>query len=293
MILVTGASGFIGKALIEGLGDRALGLQRTSVADNPYIFECDLTDENSVSTTIENLKDFQISHIVHTAAVTPWSKDLDFSQDLTMAESVRRLCVELEVPNLIFISGWNVYDMTQGQPPFSEDTPVNPLDDYAKSKYSVEQYFERSSGDTTCLFLRTATIYGAGQVSSGLIPNLVDAADHKSELILKSLHTKRDYLYISDLVASIVSLVDSEKLEGGILNIGSGKSLSVLEVAETIQSIWQEKYHTVVEIKHEELQDSIPLDNQLNIQKARSLGLLRETRSFKDGLLDYVEWKKK
>lgn len=293
MILITGASGFIGSSLLDAYGNEAIGLQRSLDSSSARLFPCDLTNVESVSKIIATLKDFQITHVIHTAAITPWSKNPDYALDIVMAESVSRICYELNIPQLIFISGWNVYDMS-GRAPFSEETAIRPADMYAQSKVNIEQYFNKNLKNTEYVSLRTASIYGLGQTSPGLITNLVDSALRTQTMTLKSLNTRRDYLYIDDLVDTVILLTQNrEKFRGGALNIGSGSSTSVLEIAQDIQVIFHEKYGLEVSIKFDEaLRDSFPIDNKLDITKARSYGLLRKPIVLKEGLTRYIDWKR-
>ncbi len=77
------------------------------------------------------------------------------------------------------------------------------------------------------------------------------------------------------------------------LNIGSGKSISIANVAEAIQSICKRLYDIDVTIQRNNLNTSPTLvDNELNIAKARSLGLLLNTASIIDGLEAYIKWRR-
>lgn len=292
MILVTGASGFIGKALLKAYGPLAIGVQRSVTDKGMNIIQADITDAESVQYALERLSEYTFTHLIHAAAVTPWSKNADFSLNKQMAEQVVEMCNELKIPNLIFISGWNVYEYENSVVPFSEGSPVNPVDEYGRSKYEIECFLNEHLTNTEVLSLRTSSIYGVGQTSPGLIPNLVDAAFTTKKILLKSLRTKRDYLYIDDFVDAIRGITSMSRMPKQVLNIGSGKSMSVREVAEQIQKISQETFMLNVLIEHAPvLQESVPLDNILDIHKAKSLGLLTNTHSLKDGLTKFMKWK--
>ena len=291
MILVTGASGFIGAALLRALGVDAIGLQRHSDGSDQRIRTVDLTDTESVTKLLVGLKGHSISHVIHTAAVTPWSENPDFTLDDRMAESVQRLCKALNVPRLIFISGWNVYNMSSSTPPFSEATEVGPSDDYGKSKYRTEEFLSDTLETTGLLSLRTASVYGKGQTSKGLIPNLVSSAIERGRITLNATDTKRDYLHVDDFVETVLTLTSREVT--GVLNIGSGQSLSVGEVAGIVQDIFKANYDEDIVIEYaEHLSESTLLDNRLGITKAQTIGLLEQRRDFRDGLAEYIAWRR-
>ena len=291
MILVTGASGFIGAALLRALGDNAIGLQRHRDGYDERIMSVDLTDESSVSRLLANLEEYSVSHVIHAAAVTPWSDNPDFTLDVQMAQAVLRICKHLKVPDLLFMSGWNVYDMSTSMPPFSETTTVGPGDEYGKSKYRIEQYFTDHLETTRVLSLRTASVYGPGQTSKGLIPNLVSSAINDGRMTLNAADTRRDYLYIDDLVEAVIKLTSIEM--SGVLNIGSGQSLSVAEVANIIQDIFKATYKEDILIEYSEHLSESPLpDNRLGILKARGIGLLEKNRDFRDAMAEYIAWRR-
>lgn len=294
MILVTGSSGFIGNSLMNSFGDRAIGLQRANNPEYANRVVCDLSDSESVSRAAEYLGQFTITHLVHTAAVTPWSSSPDFSLDRKMAESVSLLCDRLNISQLISVSGWNVYNMTRSQPPFTEETSIQPIGEYGASKYDVEKLLNDKVEKSHVLHLRLASVYGVGQTSAGLIPNLVQSALDKQEISLNALQTKRDYLYIDDLIEAVDGITTTkEPIADRVLNIGSGCSVSVLEVAETIQDVCLSLYGMEVAIrKPTDPQESIPTDNELAIDRAKNYGLLSQTTPFRVGMEEYVKWRK-
>jgi UDP-glucose 4-epimerase len=291
MILITGASGFIGAALLRALGDDVIGLRRHSDGYHERTLTVDLTDQESVTKLLVKLQGHSISHVIHAAAVTPWSDNPDFSLDSQMAESVRRLCEQLRVTQLIFISGWNVYDMRTTTPPFSEMTRAGPDDEYGMSKYRTEQFFIENLKTTNVLSLRAASVYGPGQTSKGLIPNLVSSAITHGRMTLTATETRRDYLHIDDLVETVIKLASIEM--SGVLNIGSGKSLSVSEVASITQDIFKGTYKEDIGIEYNEQLSESPLrDNRLDISKAQAIGLIEKNRDFRDGMTEYIAWRR-
>lgn len=291
MILVTGSAGFVGRALLNSFGDDAIGIRRFEGKDNELT--CDLSNAEEVSRTAHMLEKHQISCLIHTAAVTPWTGEPDFLRDLEMARSVVWLCESLNIPRLIFISGWNVYDMTSDAP-FPESSPINPDSEYGKSKSDVEAYLTKNTDRTQVINLRVASLYGPGQTSSGLIPNLVSLALRGSTINLDSLDTKRDYLYIDDFVQVIHSLVrNKDNSIPRYLNIGSGSSTAVIEVARTIQNIFKKLYATTIVIEvSKKLKNPLPADNKLDIREARRNNLLQDQTSLEDGLTQYIKWRK-
>lgn len=291
MIVVTGSSGFIGAAIMRAFGDDAIGIQRHAKEGSARLVACDLTDTTQVQLAIEQLKGERITHFIHAAAVTPWSGDVDFTRDLVMAASVKEMCDKLNIPHLVLLSGWNVYQMN-GAAPFSEKTPIEPVGDYGASKYKLEEYFRSNMSEKSLLNLRLASVYGEGQLSAGLIPNLTTSALTNGSVAIQGVATRRDYLYIGDLVKVMQQIISSKKEIFGDLNIGSGHSVSVSEIAQTIKQVIKEKWNKDIAVQTpSDPKESEPIDNQLDITKARGLGLLDMPTAIGEGLSRYIEWR--
>lgn len=271
-----------------GLAPDALLLRRSADADITF----DLLDTQNAPQLAESLHKHGVTHIIHTAAVTPWSGNQDYAQDIAMADTLSRVCNELKIDTLIFMSGWNVYDMTQGNAPFSEDTPLGSDNDYGTSKLAAEQFLKDNLQHTKLINARLASIYGPGQLSAGLIPNTVSAALSGQDIRLNSISTRRDYLYIDDLVTAIEKLVTNTLDSSADINIGSGASVSVGEFAQLVPEVYQEvSGNMVTNVPPENPIESPLIDNQLDISKAQSLGLLQNVTPFKTGLKRYIQWK--
>lgn len=295
MILVTGSSGFIGSRILNCLSGEAIGLQRSCYGNSNHdIIHCDLASLDNYNYLFDKLKLKHITGIVHAAAVTPWSDNVNYHSDEVMANFIVRLCNELHIESLYYISGWNVYDMSVHGAPYNETTPLKSLNEYGKSKIVVESIFARGLTDTKLVNLRLSSIYGKGQKSPGLISNLVHSAFNDNLIHLNSSDIKRDYLNIDDLCSAINKIIklDNSSFRSN-LNIGSGLSISIYNVAVAIQSFFRSEYNIKIDIEcSNDVLDDVVKDNQLDTNKARELNLLNNTKSFDDGIAEYIRWVK-
>ena len=289
MILVTGGSGFIGGSLIRELGDEAIDLRRSSSTRRDTTVLFDLTRTDKAQELVGLLRGYDIDAIVHTASVTPWSEAVDWSLNLDMARTLVEVCNVLSVPRLIFLSGWNVYDMA-GDPPFNELTPTDPDTPYGISKLETERLFESRLGSTRLVNLRAASIYGPGQESSGLITNAVYGALSQRSIEARGGDIRRDYLYIDDLTACIHKLCYIDTTGHQYINVGSGASITVRDVVNYVaEAFTRLNDGTSVELKVDGGGDGLR-DNRLDIRYAQSLGLLQRTTPFEEGSKRYMEW---
>src|SRR4249920_700259 len=130
MIVVTGSSGFLGSAITESLGDAAIPLSR-SERNRARHHKADLTNAKSVGTFTRAEAGKAISHLIHCAGTTSPANDSALGRDVKIAENVATICRELNVPTLVLVSAWVVYD-PNAKPPVSETAPLVPNTAYGR-----------------------------------------------------------------------------------------------------------------------------------------------------------------
>ena len=86
------------------------------------------------------------------------------------------------------------------------------------------------------IILRLFNVYGPGQPENFLIPSIIRQVNAAEAIRVKDLEPKRDYVYIGDVVLSILKAVHCQR-KFCIFNIGSGASLSVEEIIRIIQDL--------------------------------------------------------
>src|ERR1700677_701141 len=223
-ILVTGATGFLGRHLVLALQSRNLGVRQHSSADGD-IATCSLPMDG-------------VSHVFHLAGKSyvpdSWQNPQRFYQTNVMGTvNVLEHCRRNKAA-LILISSY-VY----GQPqrlPITEDHPLVAVNPYAHSKILAEdaaRFYDQRLG-VPLVIVRPFNIYGPGQRDSFLIPSIVrQVLDPSVEAVrVQDLEPKRDYLYVGDAVDLLLALL--RRGVGGVFNAGSGSSVSVGEIAALI-----------------------------------------------------------
>lgn len=290
LLLVTGASGFIGEGLLKKLQlncHEVVTIGRTDESTIKY----DLT--SPVITKQEVGIKGKPECIIHLAGVTPWATTINWNDDLRMAENIIELCRIMMPKKLIYVSGWNVYDMSNGKPPYGEDNKVGPADEYGKSKLKVEQALEEGLKNlsTRLIKVRLSSVYGPGQKSPGLITNLLSCAINNHEIYIESVRTKRDYIYIDDASVALAELAVGNHFPE-IINIGSGKSYSVLAIAKILQQSYKEITGNLLTIRiADDASESLVQDNRLKIANALHMDLLKTMVSIENGMKENLTWR--
>ena len=230
-ILITGASGFIGRALTARLK-----------AEGRDVVPVDSADGDIASRgTLAKFEQENIAHVFHLAGKTfvpdSWDDPQAFCQTNVLGTvNVLEFCRKKHIP-VTYVSAY-VY----GHPdslPISEVSAIRPSNPYALTKRLAEEAceFYASAYGLPVTTIRPFNVYGIGQAENFLIPAIISQAlDGGEKIVVKDLAPKRDYVYLEDLVTALLATLAKP---GGyrVYNIGSGVSLSVQEVIDAIQDI--------------------------------------------------------
>ncbi len=128
---------------------------------------------------------------------------------------------------VVFASSADVYGAWHDEPVPEEAAPA-PVTPYARAKLAVE---EAMDGRNLCL--RIATVYGPSEHRRRAIPAFIDAlARGETALIHGDGSDVRDYVFVGDVAAAVVNACCGSGV--GVLNVGSGKGRTTLEVLEGV-----------------------------------------------------------
>jgi nucleoside-diphosphate-sugar epimerase len=118
--------------------------------------------------------------------------------------------------------------------PVSETVQEAPTNLYGLSKYTFKKYSEMlcKQQDMEWVWIRPCYVYGPGDVSTRLVPSVVNKCINNEAVLLNECTSIVDYIYIDDFVNSIYFLILSEHT--GVYNICSGKQYRIREIVEQI-----------------------------------------------------------
>ena len=250
IVLVTGATGFIGRALIRKLikqrNIQALALARrpTTVpldaedAGKLRFVSCDLTDAEAVSQLATALG--EVNFVIHLAAQTPKSRleandpNLLQSNVVSTLNLVRYLS-STKLKCFVYASSLDVYGRL-AQIPASESCPTFPETLYGATKLMAEKCLDIYGGfsGVPVVVLRYSHVYGPGEDAyNKVIPVFIRTVlNGRFPEIWGDGSSTRDFVYVDDVVQA--TLLALRERESGTYNIASGQETSIREVAEII-----------------------------------------------------------
>src|SRR5262245_14049303 len=245
-VLITGARGFIGAALVRALTARRAtvtasdlgGGDATDVAD---FRACDITDAEQVDRLFDRDR---FDTIIHCGAVSGPMVMADRPLDIWrinvlgtahLLEAVRRQ----GIGRFVLCSSCSVYGAMNGAT-IDEDTPPDPGSFYGASKLAAEQAmigYVREHG-VSAVALRLAWVYGPGRLTPTTLEELLRATlDCRSVEVTVAPAEMTHYVYVEDVVAGIIAASRSGALERLVYNISAGRGLPMEQVVASLRTL--------------------------------------------------------
>lgn len=220
-ILVTGASGFVGRHVLARAGERGMEVVAS---------EGDLRDTDVVRALVDRV---QPSAVVHLASGPRSSRrPLD-----SLADEIRmagNLLTAAGTATVLIPGSASQYGMRRAEP-LPENVPTEPLSAYGAIKCAVERAVTAPplQADATVVFARCFNVLGPGQGLDAPIPSwAAQLARGETTLRTGNLDVVRDFLDVRDVADAFLDLVTSGF--AGIVNVGSGLPVSLRTVVDEL-----------------------------------------------------------
>ena len=252
-ILVTGADGFIGSHLTEllikeGYNVRAFVLYNSfnswgwldespaEIKKELDVFAGDVRDPHGVKKAMEGC-----DCVLNLAALIaiPYSyhsPDTYIDTNVKGALNIVQAARDLGVEKVVQTSTSEVYGTAQFVP-ITEEHPLQGQSPYSASKIGADQIalsFYRSF-ETPVAVIRPFNTYGPRQSARAVIPTIItQIANGKRKIKLGALSPTRDFNFVKDTARGFISVMNSDKSVGEVINIGSNFEVSIGDTAKII-----------------------------------------------------------
>jgi NAD dependent epimerase/dehydratase len=308
-VLVTGAGGFIGSHLTEELvkqGERVRAFVRYNsrddvglleelpreVRDQVEVVRGDLKDPDGVRKAVKGCH--KIFHLGALIAI-PYSyvHPFDFTQANVLGTGhLLNACLENpQLDRVIHTSTSEVYGTAQ-YVPIDEKHPLQAQSPYAASKIAADKLVEsyHLSFDLPVTILRPFNTFGPRQSLRAVIPTIISQGLAGRTLRLGNLEPRRDFLFVKDTARGFIEIGKCDQAIGRVVNIGTGRDLSIREVVEKTLALMERKGKVQTEGRRVRPEKSEVMRLRADTRLARKLFQWKPRYSLEEGLRETIEW---
>jgi NAD dependent epimerase/dehydratase len=308
-ILVTGADGFIGSHLVEGLINEGAKVKAfvyynsfnkwgwldslsEDVLDKIEIFSGDIRDPYGVKKAMEGC--IIVFHLAALIAI-PYSyhsPETYVDTNIKGTLNVLQAAKELKLEKILVTSTSETYG-TALYVPIDEKHPKQGQSPYSATKIgadAIADSFYRSF-NLPVTIVRPFNTYGPRQSARAVIPNIISQLlNNKKEIKLGALHPTRDLVYVKDTVQGFIEIAKSDSLLGEEVNIATGKEISIGDLAKKIMVLIN--YEASIVNEQERMR---PAKSEVERLLGDNKKLLQHTNwkqkySIEQGLAETIEW---
>ncbi len=236
-ILVTGATGFVGRALCPALADLGYEVVAASRMKGAGILTVsDIGPETDWTEALES-----VDMVVHLAArvhvFNDPAADPEAEYVRVNVEGTRRLAqaaANAGVRRFLYLSTIKVNGDSSGSGTFSEDDQPAPDDAYGRTKWEAEKALFEIAGNSPmeAVVLRPPLVYGAG--ARGNILSLLKICEKAPPLPFAAIANRRSMIYLGNLVDAIIAGLTRDAAADNIYLVCDGDDVSTPELIRRV-----------------------------------------------------------
>ncbi len=252
-IFITGGAGFLGSHLTQFLIDQGhiVTIFDNFTNSNSKIFlnddkvkliEGDIINYSKLS---KSMNDIEL--VIHLAAQISVKDSLKNPKNTIKinvdgTQNLLKSCIENKITNFIAASSAAIFG-DQSVMPLTEKSSKNPISPYGKSKLLMEEKILEFSkqNNFNSIILRFFNLYGLGQSIqyAGVITKFLENIKNNSNLMIYGTGEQtRDFIHVDDAISTFdLAIKNINQKIGEIYNVGSGQSITILELAQSILQI--------------------------------------------------------
>lgn len=303
VVLITGATGFIGANLLRRMQSREAcvhifmrrGADMWRIKDGMsgvVQHTVDMRSPLEIEKAVMRIRPHVVYHLASYGAY-PFQADIDTMIQTDILGTLGLLNAATGIDRLeAFISAGSSTEYGFKQNPMREDDVLEPNTAYGAAKASqtlLAQFFAKTRG-IPVVVIRPSLVYGSYEEPTRLIPDAIISHLRKRPLLLSSPAPKKDFVFIEDVLDAMdVMVKNSKKFSGHIFNIASGKEYAVGQVVSLIHELmditipykWGKREGRIWDTSISWVDD---------VSKARKLLGWKPEHSFESGLTKTIAW---
>ena len=241
-VLITGASGFIGRAILSKLQKERheiLALSREAMLKPVGEFNCEAANLSDLSSYKKIVIAFKPQIVLHLA----WQGIPDFSFDMSILNlrsslEFLNLVIQQESCKKIIVAG-SCFELHKLNGECKEkENPVS-KDHFTWAKNAIRNWlFMRTAeeGRINACWMRIFYVYGPFQRSGSLIPTLLNYFSKNQLPPIKTINNANDFIYIDDVAEGFIKAIEKKSAKG-TFHLGSGSSTTVLELCQIAEQL--------------------------------------------------------
>lgn len=301
-ILVTGGTGFIGRAVVRGLIKsgmspivltRESGVERlpASWIEKVRTAKIDLLEPEAIRNWTETEKPDIVFHFAGTTGRGDATGDLCHRLNFLATAHFCDVLAKTGCERLILLGSADEYGYQSGAQ--SENLPAKPVSPYAISKAQATEYAlgKFREENLKAVVVRLFTAYGVEQPPFMFVAEAINCALENRVFRMSAGTQQRDLIFIEDAARALLLAATTSEAAGKIINVGSGKATPLRDVARLIWKI-SEADENLLKIGELTATTAQNHDTWADISLARKLLKWQPTVSLEEGLRRTVEEKR-
>ncbi|MBE9373200.1 NAD-dependent epimerase/dehydratase family protein [Saccharopolyspora sp. HNM0983] len=245
-VVVTGGSGFVGRAVVRALTARGTPVTVVDLQPLPDELRSGLVEHVQGDLREPAVRSAAVpdgcAGIVHLAAITSVLRSIEHpaqthEANVAVTQELLELCRARGCGRIVLAST-NAVVGDIGHARITEDLPLRPLTPYGATKAACEMLLSGYAGSygIAAAALRFTNIYGPGMAhKDSFVPRLMRAAAAGTGVqVYGDGRQRRDFVHVDDVVRGILAAFDGDY--SGTAIIGAGESFSVLELVDAVRA---------------------------------------------------------
>jgi nucleoside-diphosphate-sugar epimerase len=278
-VLVTGASGFIGRHVVPLL--RSHGFDVHAIGRD----QADLLLPGAPAALIDRIKPTHLLHLAWNVAPGRFWSAPDNLNWVAATLLLHRAFAAAGGQRAVYAGSCTEYDWSHERLDEAE-TPCAPATLYGKAKDSLRRLLEASPEGVHLAWARIFYLYGPHEAPARLVPDVITALLAGREALCGDGLVERDFLHVADVAAALVALLESAVT--GPVNIASGLCLPLRAVVMRIAEHMGRP--ELVRFGMRPTPASEPRRLAASIHRLRDEVGFRPSHSLDQGLMETIAW---